>query len=210
MDNYQLILDKTIENIIKEGTRPKLLMHVCCAPCSSYCMEYLSRYFEITLYFYNPNISSREEYDKRLNELHRFKELFPPAADVKIIDAPYEPELFEEIAKGYEDCRERGPRCYRCYNLRLEKTAMFMKEHDGEYDFFTTTLSISPHKNAGWLNEIGAGLAEKYDISYLFSDFKKKGGYLRSIELSREYSLYRQDFCGCRFSKAASHTKSSL
>lgn len=203
MENYQLILNKTLENITKEGIRPRLLLHVCCAPCSSYCMEYLCKYFEITLYFYNPNISSKEEYDKRLKELHRFIGIFPPAQDVHIIDAPYEPEVFEKIAKGLEDCKERGPRCYKCYRLRLEKTAQYMNEHRDSFDYFTTTLSISPHKNAEWLNSIGAELSERYSLPYLFSDFKKKGGYLRSIELSQEYELYRQNFCGCRFSQEA-------
>lgn len=196
--NYQKELDKVIEKITEKGIRPKLLLHSCCAPCSSYVLEYLNQYFDITLYYYNPNISPKSEYDFRISELHRL--VSEMGIDVKIIDGDYEPEDFEEIANGLENEPEQGARCMKCYHLRLEHSAQIAKEQD--FDYFTTTLSISPMKNAEALNSIGAALAEKYGIAYLFSDFKKREGYKRSIELSRQYNLYRQNYCGCRFSKA--------
>lgn len=198
--NYQKELDNIIEYITKKGVRPKLLLHSCCAPCSSYVLEYLTRYFDITLFYYNPNISPESEYLYRTSELHRLvKEM---GVDVKIIDGEYEPWLFEDISKGLENEPERGARCMKCYRLRLEHSAQIAKEYG--FDYFTTTLSISPMKNADALNSIGAALADKYGVRYLFSDFKKREGYKRSIELSREYNLYRQNYCGCRFSKQQS------
>ena len=196
--NYQLLLDKTIAEHTKRGERPRLLLHACCAPCSSYVLEYLSQHFDITLLFFNPNISPRSEYDLRANELARLISDMG-LGDVPMMTAEYSPELFEEIAKGLEDLPEGGERCKRCYRLRLENAARAAKE--GGYDYFTTTLSISPHKNSKWLCEIGADLEAQYGVFYLYSDFKKKNGYKRSIELSEKYSLYRQDFCGCKYSR---------
>ncbi len=197
--NYSEITEKVIREIAKTGNKPKLLLQVCCAPCSSYVIEYLSSFFHITLYYYNPNISPESEYVFRLAELHRFTEEFPPAKDVKYIEADYDPKAFLEMAKGLEHLPEGGERCERCYRLRLDKTARTAK--DEGFDFFTTTLSISPYKNAEWLNAIGRELSEKYGVKYLFSNFKKKNGYKRSIELSEKHGLYRQDYCGCAFSK---------
>lgn len=182
--------------------KKKLLLHACCAPCSSYVLEYLEEQYDITVFYYNPNITEKEEYIKRVNEINRFVSEAPFAANVKIIEGEYEPYMFLEISKGLENEPERGKRCYKCYELRMDKTARFAKENC--YDVFTTTLSISPHKNAKWLNEIGMRLSEKYQVPYLYSDFKKKNGYTRSIQLSKEYNLYRQDYCGCVFSKEES------
>ncbi len=197
--NYRLLLDKTIEELTSKGTRPSLLLHACCAPCSSYVLEYLSRYFSITLFFYNPNISERSEYDMRYAELVRLVGEMGLSESVSVINADYEPRAFFELAKGLENAPEGGERCERCYTLRLKETAKAAAR--GGFDCFCTTLSISPHKNAELLNRIGAEMAEEYGCSYLFSDFKKRGGYLRSCRLSEEYSLYRQDFCGCIYSK---------
>lgn len=199
MENYQKITDKVIENNIKSGIRPKLLLHSCCAPCSSYVFEYLNKYFEITAYFYNPNISSKEEFDHRAGELKRFTAEFPMENCVAVVIENYDHYEFLNRVYGKEDLEEGGARCYDCYKLRLEKTAQYAKKNS--FDMFTTTLSISPHKNAQWLNEIGKNMAEKYGVEYLYSDFKKKNGYKRSCELSTEYNLYRQSFCGCEFSK---------
>ena len=197
--NYQIILNKTIEEIQKNGTVPSLLLHSCCAPCSSYVLEYLSEFFEITIFYYNPNISPEEEFSKRVTEQKRLINEIPLKRGVKFIEGEYEPQKFYELAKGMEDIPEGGERCFKCYGLRLEKTAETAK--NGGFDYFTTTLSISPHKNAQVLNEIGAGLGEKYGVSYLFSDFKKRNGYKRSCELSEIYGLYRQNYCGCVYSK---------
>lgn len=196
--NYQLELEKIINNECIDK-RPSLLLHSCCAPCSSYVLEYIAKYFEITLFYYNPNISLKEEFDKRVKELYKLLELDGLKDDVKIVVPEYDNSEFYDMAKGLEDEPERGKRCYKCYKLRLENSAIYAKNHD--FDFFTTTLSISPHKNADWINEIGEELSDKYGVRFLNSDFKKKGGYQRSIELSKEYDLYRQDYCGCVFSK---------
>lgn len=197
--NYSLILEKTLADIDKSGTKPRLLIQSCCAPCSSYVLEYISRYFDLTLYFCNPNISPREEYDFRLSELERF--VRDAKYDVKISSPDYAPEEFYAVTRGLEELPEGGERCRRCYELRLRKTAEEAK--NSGYDYFCTTLSISPYKRAEWLNEIGLSLEEEYGVKYLVSDFKKKGGYKRSIELSEEYGLYRQNYCGCVFSKIA-------
>ncbi len=198
--NYQLILNKTLENIQKLDRRPTLLLHACCAPCSSYVLEYLNKYFDITVFFYNPNITETSEYEKREIEIRRLISELPSETDIKYLKGSYSPEKFFEIAKGLEDMNEGGERCFKCYRLRLEESAKTAAY--GKFDYFSTTLSISPHKNAEVLNNIGKELAEKYNINYLFSDFKKKNGYKRSCELSAVYGLYRQDYCGCIYSKA--------
>lgn len=194
--NYQKELDKIIANL---DNIPNLLLHTCCAPCSSAVIEYLSDYFNITVYYYNPNISPVEEYEKRKNEQIRFLKEFKSKNKLDIIDADYDNDKFIEISQGLEDQPEGGIRCHKCYNLRLEKTALKAKELN--YDYFGTTLTVSPYKNSQVLNEIGKELEEKYGIKYLYSDFKKKEGYKRSIELSKQYNLYRQNYCGCIYSK---------
>ena len=201
--NYQKEMEKIIEGL--RGEKKSLLLHSCCAPCSSAVLEKLQEIFEITVFYYNPNISEDTEYRKRVEEQKRLIEAFnrkKPDCIIKIIDGDYEPQEFYAIAKGLENCPEGGERCFKCYALRLEKTAQLAKEL--KFDYFTTTLTISPLKNAGKLNEIGEEMALKYETTFLPSDFKKKEGYKRSIELSREYGLYRQNFCGCAFSKAES------
>ena len=196
--NYQKELDKVIKKLEERGEVPRLLLHSCCAPCSSYVLEYLSEYFEITIFYYNPNIYPEEEYWKRVEEqkglIRRMKTRHP----VSFSEGVYEKEAFYKMVEGMEELKEGGVRCFACYEMRLRKTAELAK--DKGFDFFTTTLSISPMKNAQKLNEIGRKLAREYGVAYLFSDFKKKEGYKRSIELSAEYGLYRQDYCGCEFS----------
>lgn len=198
--NYQLQLDAIIADNQKAGRVPTLLMHSCCAPCSSYCLQYLAEYFHITILYYNPNISPKEEYEKRVAEQKRLLRELPVRYEVSFMEGSYDPDRFFEMAKGLEDVPEGGERCFRCYEMRQREAAVYAKE--GGFDYFTTTLSVSPHKNAQKLNEIGLALEQEYGVRYLVSDFKKKGGYLRSIELSREYDLYRQNYCGCVYSKA--------
>lgn len=199
--NYQAELETLIKQLPDRHRR--LFLHSCCAPCSSYCLEYLRKYFDVTVFYYNPNISFGEEYRHRVEELKRLvEELNEDAAGgnpIELEEGPYEPERFFEAVKGMEDCPEGGERCFVCYELRLREAAK--RAAEGGYDFFTTTLTISPLKNAQKLNEIGQRLGEEYGVACLPSDFKKKGGYQRSIELSREHDLYRQDYCGCVFSK---------
>ena len=197
--NYQKELDKVIEVLQRQGRVPRLLLHSCCAPCSSYVLEYLSRYFEITVFYYNPNIYPPEEFGKRVEEQKRLIAQLPAEHPISFLDGPYEPERFYEMAKGLEQVPEGGARCFKCYRLRLTETAEMARA--GKYDYFTTTLSISPLKNAEKLNEIGDALAEEYGVAYLNSDFKKKNGYKRSVELSEQYGMYRQYYCGCVFSK---------
>ncbi len=197
--NYQLKMEEILEE--NKDKIPTLLLHSCCAPCSSYVLEYLTNHFDITILFYNPNISSREEYDKRLNELKRLVSEIPHINKIEIVEGRYEPKEFLQIANGLEDAPERGERCFKCYRLRLEEAAKYAKLNG--FDYFTTTLSISPHKDAQKLNEIGSELEKEYSINYLYADFKKRNGYKRSIELSKQYDLYRQDFCGCIYSKIA-------
>lgn len=199
--NLQKLCEKTIETACSEGNVPRLFLHSCCAPCSSYTLEYLSGYFEITVFYYNPNISPAEEYYKRVEEQKRFIEALPTKHPVHFEEGTYEPSDFYETVKGYERCAEGGERCFLCYELRLRESARRAKA--GGYDYFTTTLSISPLKNAAKLEEISARLEEEYGVHHLPSDFKKKNGYKRSIELSKEYGLYRQNYCGCVFSKPA-------
>ena len=196
--NFQTELERTIR-AIPHGETPTLLLHSCCAPCSSYVLEYLSRYFKITVFYYNPNIYPPEEYYKRHEEQERFISMLPAENPIGFIGSEHMSERFYEAVKGLEHIREGGERCFACYRMRLEHTAEIAKERG--FDYFTTTLSISPMKNAEKLNEIGGELSEKYGVAYLFSDFKKKGGYLRSTQLSREYGIYRQNYCGCVFSK---------
>ncbi len=203
--NYQIILDNILKQIALSGAVPRLLLHACCAPCSSYVLEYLSEYFDITVFYYNPNISPESEYRYRTDELIRLVNEQPHKNPVRVVEGRYDPAEFEAVAKGRENDPEGGGRCRLCYELRLREAAKTAA--DGGYDFFTTTLSISPYKNAGWLNEIGAALAEEYGVAYLFSDFKKRGGYRRSIELSAEYGLYRQNFCGCVYSRREAESR---
>ena len=196
--NYQKELDKLIEKLVAENKVPKLLLHSCCAPCSSYVLEYLSDYFDITEFYYNPNIFPESEYTKRVWEQQILIHEMPVKHPVSFLAGSYDKEKFYEMAAGMEHIKEGGSRCFRCYEMRLRRTAELAKEKG--FDYFTTTLSISPLKNAEKLNEIGMRLAKEYGIKYLQSDFKKKNGYKRSIELSKEYGLYRQDYCGCEFS----------
>lgn len=188
--NYQLELEKIINNLECKKT---LLLHSCCAPCSSYVITYLKDYFDITILYYNPNIEPIEEYNKRKEEQIRLCKLF----NIKVLDCDYDNDLFHETVLGLEKCKEGGSRCFKCYELRLRKTASLASN----YDFFGTTLTVSPFKNSNKLNEIGLNLEKEYNVKYLVSDFKKKEGYKKSIVLSREYNLYRQDFCGCIYSK---------
>lgn len=198
--NLSKELDKKLEMLSAEGITPKLFLHSCCAPCSSYVIEYLSKYFEITVFYYNPNISEEAEYRKRVEEQIRFINEFPSVNKVDFVEGDYEPDIYFNAIKGLEKCEEGGARCFECYRLRLERTAAEAKKLGG-YDYFTTTLSISPLKNSAKLNETGLELSKKYGIEYLLSDFKKKEGYKRSVQLSQEYGLYRQNYCGCIYSK---------
>ena len=198
MINYQKEMEKLIESLKKENRVPKLLLHSCCAPCSSYVLEYLSDYFEITVLYYNPNIYPDTEYEKRVTEQKMLIDSMQTTHPISLVAGEYDKEKFYKMAKGLEEGREGGSRCFNCYELRLRETAAMAKEQG--FDYFTTTLSISPLKNAAKLNEIGKKLSDEYQVEYLYSDFKKKNGYKRSIELSGMYNLYRQDYCGCEFS----------
>ena len=203
--NYQKMLECTIEDVVKRGCVPTLLLHSCCAPCSSYVLEYLSQYFAITVLYYNPNIYPDEEYTKRVEEQQHFIEQFPAKHPISFIEGTFDKNRFYEAVKGLEQEPEGARRCEVCFHLRLEEAALTAQEH--KMDYFTTTLSISPLKNAQLLNEIGDKLAKQYQIPYLHSDFKKKNGYQRSVELSREYGMYRQDYCGCVFSMRERHAQ---
>jgi len=197
--NYQKEMDKLLQKLVQDSITPRLLLHSCCAPCSSYVLEYLSQYFHITIFYYNPNITYIEEYQKRVKEQQRLISLLPVKNPVQFRQGTYEPKRFFEMAKGLESCPEGGKRCFLCYEMRLLETAKLAKEEG--FDYFATTLSVSPYKNAAKLNEIGERLSQKYDIPFLAADFKKKNGYKRSIELSKEYELYRQNYCGCVYSR---------
>lgn len=202
--NYEILMENQLKEIEKTGIKPKLLLHSCCAPCSSAILEFLQNYFDITVYFYNPNITFEEEYYKRLNEQREYHE--KRGYSIRVIEGKYDPrEDFFKQVKGLEDRKEGGERCFKCYTLRMEATAQKAKELG--FDYFSTVLSISPLKNAQWINEIGEELSEKYGIKFLNGDFKKKNRYLRSTEISREYELYRQDYCGCVFSKMEREAK---
>ncbi len=197
--NYQLELEKELTKIENKKEVPSLLLHSCCAPCSSYVLEYLSNYFKITILYYNPNISPEEEFIKRCEEQQRLIKEMPLKNKVSFISGVYDNDRYEDIIEGLQNEKEGGIRCHKCYRMRLEEAAKKAKKEG--YDYFTTTLSISPYKNAKVLNEIGEELAKIYEVKYLYADFKKKNGYKRSIELSKEYNLYRQDYCGCKYSK---------
>lgn len=196
--NYQKMLEETIAKNQREERVPSLLLHSCCAPCSSYCLEYLSQYFKITVFYYNPNIYPESEYTKRIWEQQKLIDELPAKHPISFMAGPYDKERFYEMASGLEHVKEGGARCMKCYELRLREAAKIAK--NAGFDYFTTTLSISPLKKAERLNEIGQRLGEEYEVEYLLSDFKKKNGYKRSIELSKIYGLYRQDYCGCEFS----------
>ncbi|MBE5993167.1 MAG: epoxyqueuosine reductase QueH [Paenibacillaceae bacterium] len=205
--NYQKELDQIIEEIKVLNKVPKLLIHSCCAPCSSYVLEYLSQYFDITVYFYNPNIYPPLEYIRRVEEQDRLIQEMNFVHPVTLQTGAYEPQEFYRIVEGLEKEPEGGIRCFHCYELRLQEAAKIAQA--GRFDYFTTTLSISPLKNADKLNEIGEKLGREYRVAYLPSDFKKKNGYKRSVELSKEHDLYRQDYCGCVFSQRERQTKES-
>ena len=196
--NYQLKTDAAIERLCKDGNRPPLLLHACCAPCSSYVLEYLTRYFRVTVFFSNPNITDEEEYNKRLDELYRFCREADFCRDVTVVEDKIKASDFFSAVKGFEREPEGGARCEKCFRLRLMRTADYAKENG--FSLFTTTLTVSPHKNSDLINKIGLELALQKGLEYLPSDFKKRGGYQRSIVLSREYSIYRQQYCGCCFS----------
>jgi hypothetical protein len=198
--NYQIIMEETIRKACSDGKVPSILLHSCCGPCSSYCLACLSEYFQVTVFYYNPNIYPPEEYALRAAEQERFITEFPAKHPLRYVEGCYDRTRFYDMAKGMEQLPEGGARCFACYELRLRETAEYAKANG--YDFFATTLSISPLKNAQKLNEIGGRLAEEYGVSYLYSDFKKKDGYKKSTELSRAYNMYRQYYCGCEFSKA--------
>ena len=192
--NYDLLMN---EEIKKFDSKKKLLLHSCCGPCSSYVIDYLNKYFDITILYYNPNIYPETEYQKRLSEQQRLVKEYNNK-DIKVIEIGYNPNEFYEVVKGHEKDKEGCERCHICYKLRLEASVKYAKEHN--FDYFTTTLSVSPYKNSEVLNNIGTVLEKEYDVKYLYSDFKKKDGYKKSIELSKKYNLYRQDYCGCIFS----------
>lgn len=199
--NYDLEMDKQIQKLTNKN---KLLLHACCAPCSSAVLERIAKYFNITVFYYNPNITEEEEYNKRLEELEHFLKKLK-IKNIKLLKGRYNPQEFFTISKGLEQEKERGNRCYKCYELRLKETAVIAEKLG--FDYFTTTLSISPYKNSKWLNEIGQKLDQEFIPTYLYADFKKKNGYQRSLELSKEYGLYRQDYCGCIYSKTNKETK---
>ena len=194
-ESYYKLCKQELEKL--DGKK-RILLHSCCAPCSSHVITYLTKFFDITILYYNPNISPKSEYDKRKKEQIRLIKEIDKVNKIDSIDWDYDNDLYEKSIKGYEDCPERGNRCTICFNLRLDKTAKLAKEFN--YDYFCTTLSVSPYKNSQLINEIGKELESKYNIKWLYSDFKKENGYKKSIELSKKYNLYRQDYCGCKYS----------
>lgn len=194
-ESYYKLCLKELEQI---KDRKRILLHSCCAPCSSAVITFLTNYFDITILYYNPNISPIEEYNKRKEEQIKLINTIDKIGKIDIIDCDYDNNIYEKMIKGYEECLERGARCTICFNLRLEKTAKIAAENN--YDYFCTTLTVSPYKNANLINQIGKNLSEKYKIKWLYSDFKKADGYKKSIELSKKYNLYRQDYCGCIYS----------
>lgn len=194
-ENYYILGKKQLEKLDK---KKKLLLHSCCAPCSSHVISYLTNFFDITILYYNPNISPKNEYEKRKKEQIKLINEIDKVNKLNIIDCDYDNDIYESKIKGYENEPERGSRCTICFNLRLSKTALLAKELN--YDFFCTTLTVSPYKNSKLINEIGIELEKKYKVKWLYSDFKKENGYKHSIELSKKYNLYRQDYCGCKYS----------
>ncbi len=199
VQNYHLVMLRLIKENCDENKVPRLLLHSCCAPCSSYCLELLSEHFEVTVFYYNPNIYPPEEYHMRAREQERFIEQFPTRHPIYFVEGTFDTDRFYEMARGMEQLKEGGERCFACYEMRLRESCRYAR--DNAFDFFTTTLSISPLKNSDKLNEIGEKLEEEYGIAYLYSDFKKQNGYKRSTEISKEYDMYRQYYCGCVFSK---------
>lgn len=197
--NYQKELDKVIENLKKEERTASLLLHSCCAPCSSYVLEYLSKYFKITVFYYNPNIYPKEEYLRRVQEQKTLIDRMETKNQVRFIEGKYDVDKFYQLSKGLEELKEGRERCFKCYDLRLKEALKVAEE--GDFDYFTTTLTISPLKNAQLINKIGIEISKEYGVKYLCSDFKKHEGYKRSIILSAQYNLYRQNYCGCEFSK---------
>ncbi|MDE5947086.1 MAG: epoxyqueuosine reductase QueH [Oscillospiraceae bacterium] len=204
--NYQKILESELKKI--GNSTPKLLLHSCCAPCSSYVLEYLTEYFEIILYYYNPNIYPEKEYNYRLEELKRLINAMPLKNKIYITPSEYNPDCFMKLSEGLEELPERGLRCQKCIMQRLKKTAEKAVELNADY--FTTTLTISPYKDSEYINKAGSELEKEYKIKYLFSDFKKREGYKRSIQLSEQYNLYRQNFCGCIYSKKIAEAQKSV
>lgn len=194
--NYHLLC---LEELSKINSTKKILLHSCCAPCSSYVITFLSNYFDITILYYNPNIAPKEEYEKRKQEQIKLIKNINTLHKLDYLDCDYDNNLYNEAINGYQDCKEGGDRCRICFNLRLEKTAILAKKY--KYDYFCSTLTVSPHKNSKIINEIGYNLGQKYGIKWLYSDFKKNEGFKQSIELSKKYNLYRQDYCGCIYSK---------
>lgn len=197
--NYNKLMEETLNKIKTEGKTPSVLLHSCCAPCSSHVIDLLTEYFDITILYYNPNIEPYEEYSKRKDEEIRFISEYPSKNKLTILDCDHENDIFHECVKGLENEKEGGARCIKCYHLRLDKTAKLASELS--FDYFATTLTVSPLKNSEKLNQIGEYLSKIYNVKYLYSDFKKKEGYKHSIELAKEYNLYRQDYCGCIYSK---------
>ena len=197
--NYDLKLTEIIKKNEDNHQVPTLLLHTCCAPCSSAVLLRLANHFKITVFYYNPNISPKEEYEKRKKEQIKFLKEFKPVNEISFLDCDYEEEKFNEMAKGLETEIEGGARCFKCYRLRLEKTALIAQQN--HFDYFGTSLTVSPYKNASKINEIGEDLENKYNVNFLFSDFKKNDGYKKSILMSKEYNLYRQNYCGCIYSK---------
>ncbi len=197
--NYYLEFEKILESVKDSDNIPKLLLHACCGPCSSYCLELLTNYFDITILYYNPNIYPDLEYNRRLNELKDLLTKLPHKNSINLVELDYIPNQYYKAVKGLEHLGEKSKRCYKCYELRMEESFKYASINN--YDYCTTTLSISPYKISDWINEIGTYLEKEYGVKYLYSDFKKKNGYKRSIELSKLYNMYRQDYCGCIYSK---------
>lgn len=198
-ENYYLLFENQLNRIKEKGKVPTILLHSCCAPCSSHVITFLKEYFDITIIYYNPNIYPYEEYKKRKDEQIRLLNEIKSKNKLNIIDCDYDNNIYEKTIKGLEKEKEGGSRCYKCFWLRLDKTAQIAKENN--YDYFSTTLTISPYKNSTVINEIGKKLETIYNITWLYSDYKKKDGYKKSIQLSKEYNLYRQNYCGCIYSK---------
>lgn len=203
--NYHLLC---LEELSKLNSTKKILLHSCCAPCSSYVITFLSNYFDITILYYNPNIAPKEEYEKRKQEQIKLIKNINTLHKLDYLDCDYDNNLYNEAINGYQDCKESGDRCRICFNLRLEKTAILAKKY--KYDYFCSTLTVSPHKNSKIINEIGYNLGQKYDIKWLYSDFKKNEGFKQSIELSKKYNLYRQDYCGCIYSKKEKEERKTI